>query len=173
MADAVESKSSGGIGRLIVALAVLTILAGVGGGILGWSLSDHQVPAPAAQATSEQPHGAATHEKISAPTHNSVDPQAGLVLKELTPIVTNLAGSDRVLVRLHASILYDPKDLKHPERLFAELASDTVAYLRTVEIASIEGTGGLRRLHEDLSERFSLRSEGRVRQLIIQSLVVQ
>ncbi len=175
MADEVDSKSSeGSTSRLVVPLALLTTLAAAGGGFLGWFLSASEARAPIVKPATDAPNGAeAPPEKDAPAVAKRVDPDAGLALKELTPIVTNLSGSGRYLVRLQAAILYDPKGLAHPEKLLAELASDTVAYLRTVELAEIEGVGGLRRLHEDLSERFSLRSEGRVRQLIIESLVVQ
>ena len=56
----------------------------------------------------------------------------------------------------------------------AELISeDILAYLRTVTLSQIEGPSGMQHLREDLVERARIRSEGRVKELVIQTLVVQ
>jgi flagellar FliL protein len=48
-----------------------------------------------------------------------------------------------------------------------------MAYLRTLALSQIEGAGGLQALREDLAERVRLRSNGRARELVIETLVVQ
>ncbi len=54
-----------------------------------------------------------------------------------------------------------------------EITGDVLAFLRTLTLSQIEGASGLRQLREDLNERVAIRSSGRVRELIIQTLVVQ
>lgn len=61
----------------------------------------------------------------------------------------------------------------HPDEMFAKITADTLAYLRTQTMASLEGAEGLRRVQEDLSERVAIRSEGHVHELIIETMVVQ
>ena len=45
--------------------------------------------------------------------------------------------------------------------------------MRTLTLAQIAGASGLQHLREDLNERAAIRSDGRVRELILQTLVVQ
>jgi flagellar FliL protein len=94
-------------------------------------------------------------------------------LKELAPIVTNLAAPETSWVRLQATLVYDGEATALTDILVSEVTADIVAFLRTMSLESIEGADGLRRLHEDLSERAVIRSEGKIRELIIQALVVQ
>jgi len=71
---------------------------------------------------------------------------------------------------MQASIVYDTSLVTQPDIMVAQIVSDTVAFLRTETLASIEGAEGLRRLREDLNERASIRSDGHVRELIIETL---
>ena len=57
--------------------------------------------------------------------------------------------------------------------LAGQIGEDILAYLRTVSLPQISGASGLKHLMEDLDERTAIRSEGRVRELIIQTLVIQ
>jgi flagellar FliL protein len=55
----------------------------------------------------------------------------------------------------------------------AAIAEDVVAYLRTVPITQLEGPSGLLHLREDLNDRARIRSGGKVKELVIQSLVLE
>ena len=57
--------------------------------------------------------------------------------------------------------------------LAAQIAEDILAYMKTVTVAQIGGASGLQHLREDLNERASIRSDGHVREFIIQTVVVQ
>jgi flagellar FliL protein len=48
-----------------------------------------------------------------------------------------------------------------------------MAYLRTLHLPQLEGASGLQALREDLAERVRLRSGGKVREFVIETLVVQ
>ena len=74
---------------------------------------------------------------------------------------------------MQASIVYDDKAVPKPQVLAARIAEDILAYMKTVTLAQIGGASGLEHLREDLNERASIRSDGHVRELIIQTLVVQ
>ena len=97
----------------------------------------------------------------------------GTLLKDLAPIITNLAQPPETWVRLEAALVIDPKTKQLPEPLIGEISNDVLAYMRTVTLKQIEGASGLRQLGEDLNERVSIRSGGKVHELIIQTLVVQ
>ena len=98
--------------------------------------------------------------------------KAEFVTKELKPIVTNLAAPPGAWVRLEASVVVDPK-ANLDEKVMGDLTTDLVSFLRSVNASQIEGVLGLRRLRDDMNERLMLRSNGRVKEILIQTLVVQ
>ena len=55
----------------------------------------------------------------------------------------------------------------------AAISEDIVAYLRTVPLVQIEGPSGFLHLREDLNDRARIRSGGKVRELVIQGLVLE
>lgn len=191
------SKASGAMGT-IVALLLLTIIGGGGGGYLGYSLAPPPI-GNSAGATAAPPttadgagaggedasksekhgadhadaHGKGGHDKHDGEHADSKAAGGALQVKELPTIVTNLAQSETSWIRLQAAIVYDPAEVPHSEKLIAEIMSDITAFLRNVTVASLEGSDGLRRLQEDLSERAAIRSDRKVRELIIETMVVQ
>ncbi len=92
---------------------------------------------------------------------------------DLAPIVTTLASPSDVWIRLEASIVFDPKTLPHPEIMTARIGDDILAYARTVTLKQLEGPIGLELLRAELNERARTRSEGKVRELVLRTLVVQ
>ena len=111
----------------------------------------------------------------SAPPEAAVRMTVGddMVIHELAPIVTNLAQPEGVKVRLQASILFNKKEVSAPTLMSAQITDDLIGYLKTLSIAQLQGGSGLQSLREDLNERVAIRSEGHVRELIIETLVVQ
>lgn len=95
------------------------------------------------------------------------------LVRELPPIIANLADPSDSWVRVQASIVFDMKAVPKPDLLAAEIAEDLLGFLRTLSLAQIGGASGLQHLREDLNERASTRSGGLVRELIVQTLVVQ
>jgi flagellar FliL protein len=96
-----------------------------------------------------------------------------LMLKKLAPIVTNLAAPANTWVRLEAALLIDRKSAVNAEPLMGTIAEDMLAFLRSVTAQQLEGAPGLKNLREDLSERIAIRSKGLVRDVVIETLVVQ
>ena len=90
----------------------------------------------------------------------------------LPPIVTNLAGGEGGWVRLEAVVLVEGKRAV-PNELTARLAQDTTALLRTLSISQISGASGFQHLREELMDRLKTRSADRVREIMIQSLVIE
>ena len=94
-------------------------------------------------------------------------------LFDLPPIVTNLGAPQDTWIRLESSIVFDPKTLPHPEAEAGKIGDDILAYLRTVSLRQLEGPIGLENIRQDLNERAATRSGGKVRELVIRTLVVQ
>jgi len=179
-----EKQSAGPapVTELVAPLLILTVLAAGGGILLGLylpggesvqaTLDDKEAVVDAAPSKARRGHDADMRPEKGKETADALK-KGAYVLKELAPIITNLADPPARWIRVQVSIVVDPKEVGHLDVLVAELTSDIVAYLRTMSLSAIEGTNGLRRLHEELLERAAVRSSGAVRELIIQSLVVQ
>jgi flagellar protein FliL len=141
-------------------LAAMTLIAvGIGGG-LGFILAGR-----ATTLAEDEIHRIST----------DVPPKYGpdMTLLDLPPIITNLADPTSAWIRLQAAIVYDNKAVAKPQMLAAEIGEDILAYMKTVTLAQIGGASGLEHLREDLNERAAIRSEGHVREVIIQTVVVQ
>ncbi|MGJ3262877.1 MAG: flagellar basal body-associated FliL family protein [Salinarimonas sp.] len=151
-----EARGSGA--TFAAALVLLTLVAvGTGAG-LGLTLGD-PAPLPAA----------ATAGGDAAPAVRDAD----VSLVRLDPVVANLADPAEVWVRIDGALLLDGVAPEEAQTLAARVSGDTLAYLRTLPLARLEGATGLAHLREDLTERARTRSEGRVREFVIESLVVQ
>ena len=94
-------------------------------------------------------------------------------LRKISPVVTNMAAPAGAWIRMEGSVVTDPLNEEEASVLVARIGEDIVSYLRTVSASQIEGARGLQYLHEDLNERATIRSGGKVCELIIETLVVQ
>ena len=94
-------------------------------------------------------------------------------VKALAPIVTNLAGSPPVWIRLEASLVFQGEVPKNADALGARVAEDILAFLRTVSVKQIEGAIGFQHLSEDLNDRVRVRGGGEVQELVIQGLIIE
>lgn len=154
-------------GQTAIAFVVGGLIAAGIGGFVGYSSAPiGGAPAAPAKASAPggDPHGAKPADKLDRMEMGVLD---------LPPIVTNLAAPTDIWVRMEASLLFEGKTLPHGEAMAGEISGDILAYMRTLTLAQIQGVAGLQHLRADLSERASIRSEGKVRELIIKALVVQ
>ncbi len=146
----------------IVPILALTVAAAGGGALVGTRIvSAVRVTAakdPQAQARPGAP--------------SAVEPTT-LAVKELAPIVTNLASPQGAIVRLQTAIVYDRSDSNQMDVVAGRIGDDILAFVKTLTMAQLEGASGLQHLREDLNERASVRSDGRVHELMIEMLVVQ
>lgn len=94
-------------------------------------------------------------------------------IRSVPPVITDLAGSKRVWVRLESSIVLAGEPSTGDDLLAAKIGEDLLAFLRTITPEDIEGPTGFEHLREDLIERARVRSNGRVRDLVIHSFIVE
>ncbi len=112
--------------------------------------------------------------EANPPTLTADAAMAGtLRMKRLAPIVTNLAAPADTWVRLEVSLVLDQKSAVNVEPVLSAVNEDMLAFLRTVTARQLEGAAGLKNLREDLNERIAIRSKGLVRDVVIETLVVQ
>lgn len=155
---------------LIVQIAILLVLTGaaIGGGwfvgnMLGSSVKpaaavEEPAPAPAADAHGGKKGG---KEEVQA-----VSPH----LFKLEPITTNLADPQEVWIRAEVALMFEGT----PDPQTAELVhQDLLAYLRTVKSRQIESPSGFRHLRSDLDERAQLRSQGKVKSVLVRTLIFE
>lgn len=162
MADDAPKKPSK-IGALVPIL-VLTLAAGGGGALIG-----KQIVAMTRAATDRAAAGPAG----AKPAVAAAMPASERVLKELAPVVTNLAAPDGSWIRLQTAIVYDKNDAPAMELVGRMVGEDILAFVRTLTLEQIQGASGLEALRDDLNERAQLRSDGKVRELLIEMLVVR
>jgi flagellar FliL protein len=94
-------------------------------------------------------------------------------LRELPPVVTNIASQEDVWIRIDASVVVDDASAPGTDILVKEIAGDFLSFLRTISLPQVQGAIGLQHLRQDLTERATIRSKGRVRELIIHAMVIQ
>jgi flagellar FliL protein len=142
------------------AMAALTLLAIVAGSLVGLTLV----------GTIKQGMRNTSKPELQEPLPAYSD---RMRIHELAPIITNLAHPSNTWIRLQAAIVFDSETSPKPDADAALIAADILAFLRTLPMEKIGGASGLQHLREELTDRAVIRTEGRVRELIIQTLVVQ
>ncbi|WP_046119791.1 flagellar basal body-associated FliL family protein [Ensifer aridi] len=145
----------------IAAVAVLTLVAGGGGWLVGAMLA----PPPAEKTgTAEIAPNATGEEEVP-----KIATEANGIV-ELEPITTNLAYPSENWVRLEVALQFDGA----PDVTLAEtIHQDIAAYLKTVSLQQIQGPRGFQYLRDDIQERVDLRSEGRVTNVMFRTFVIQ
>lgn len=113
----------------------------------------------------DQKEGSAQTQVIGDVSSNS--------LFELPPIITNLGEPPDMWIRLEASIVFNPKTTPNPDALGLEIANDIIGYLRTVSVTQIQGASGLQSFRQILNERATIRSGGKVSELVLRTMVIQ
>ena len=154
---AAAAKKGSALGA-IMPILILTVLAGGGGALVGREIM------AAARAAADK--ATAGPEPAKAAADNRM-------LKELAPIVTNLAMPEGSWIRLQAAIVYDKSDAPAMDIVAPKVDEDILAFVRTLTLAQIQGASGLDALRDDLNERAAVRSDGKVKELLIEALVVK
>lgn len=168
MADDDKEDQGKGGGVSIVGILLASVIAAGGGVFLGWSQFGAQ---PAEQHAPKTANGKDSEKAEAKYTDGSR-------VRDLLPITTNLAGTPAAWIRLEASVLFtepQPAEEKTDEEveLLRNINEDVVAYLRTVSLTTLQGPSGFQALREDLDERVRIRSEGKVKELIVQSMILE
>jgi flagellar FliL protein len=157
---AAEKKTDKGGGMSMAQNAIAFLVAGLIAGGVGAFQGMQVKPAEPVKASAKP-----EDEKRFAPI-------VEMATLDVPPVVTNLAAPPDVWIRIEGSILFEGK-LPHGEALVGQISSDLLAFMRTQTLQQIQGVAGLQHLRQDLNERVSTRTDGKVREYIIKSLVVQ
>ncbi len=149
---------------LIVQVAVLLVLTAAAAGA-GWFFGGMLGATVQPEVAGEAPPADAGHGK--AADHG---PPVALRILPLEPLTTNLADPTDIWIRLELALVF--ADTPDPE--VGELIhQDILAYLRTVKARQIEGPSGFQYLRSDFDERARVRSDGRVKQVLIRTMLFE
>lgn len=165
--DLAPKKKKGNLVQTIAVVGGLTLVGLAAGGGVGYLLGGQ---APAVEAPAEKPAAEAAEGETAAASETPS--MAGDTIIPVEQILTNLSSPVGTQVRLELGLLVHKKDVKDPDLLASQVEADTIAFLRSLDIAQIEGVRGLLHLKEDLTERARLRSPA-VAGVLVRSLVVK
>lgn len=152
-----KTKKGGSLILLGAVFLVLTAGAVGAGWFLGDMLGKEASAAKAAVAAEATEDGEGDYEST-------------LALLPLPAINTSLAAPADVWARLEASLLFETET----DELVAEAVhQDFLAFVRTVKPHQIEGASGYRHFKADLLEIARVRSEGKVKDVLIRTLLFE
>lgn len=168
-APAIDAPPAKGGPSLVVQLGMLVALtaaaAGMGwvsGGFLTGGKPDSEVPASA--------EGGGNGKEAKEGSTEAAGPVSETVIP-LPAITTNIASPPDVWVRMEVSLVLD--EPPQTADLASAVSQDLIAYIRTIKMHEIEGASGFRHLRENLDERAAIRSDGRVKQVLIRTLLFE
>lgn len=174
-------KKGGGLVVTIVIVLVLSVLAGGGGWYLGKMMSEKfitqekkdelakKTAVPAEGAAEGGGHGGKEAKKPGEDALPHLANEENNVVA-LEPITSNLAYPSESWVRLEVALLFNDKP---DEKTAEEVHQDILAYIRTVSLQQIQSVRGFEYLRQDIKERATLRTEGRVKDVMFRTFVVQ
>lgn len=138
---------------------VVGTLAAVGGGFAFGSMGLIKSPTP---PPAEAP--AAVPAKQAALKASEV--------RQLTPIVVNLREPAELYVRVEVAVVLEPGAMEGAA-IAAKIGDDLVSYIKTVSLSELEGPTGFQYFREDLRRRAMQIGGGKVKELLLQSFIIQ
>lgn len=165
MAIATTTETSRKGPSIILQLLLLVLLTGAAVGT-GWLTGNLLLGDTPAQGSGKQI--GADHPYEDEP--GSEDAAETLHIFRLEPITTNLADPNDVWARMELALVFHDA----PDPVLAEqIHQDFLAYLRTVKARQIQGASGFQHFKTDLEERARIRSDGRVKQILVRTLLFE
>lgn len=152
---------------IILPVALLTLVAGGGGFAFGslMVVAKH-MPEPAKEAAAAEGQG-----EVAAEPQEKLE--KGSIVRQLTPIVTNLLNPKEAWIRLEAAIVVKPEAASEQDLIAVESGDKIMGYLRSVSLAQIDGPSGLLHLRDDLNDLLAGDPQARVSRVLISSMVVE
>jgi flagellar FliL protein len=175
------AKGGGGFMSTMLAFLVITGLGVGGGGLFGIQAAQKIGPNAKkddGKAPANDSHGGKdAHAKDAhgggkdAHAKDGKDPKnIGPRLVSLPAIVTNLLQPEKVWIRIEASAVMEGDQI---DKLTGAIVEDIVAYFKTCTLEQIQGGSGYQYMREDLNERVRVRGQGKVRDFVLQSFIVE
>lgn len=160
---------------LVVQIAVLLVLslAAAGAGYFsGGMLKGEAAVADPAAAAPAAGHGAKT-EGGHGEGGGAEDPAAADLARgvlNMPAITTNLAAPSDTWIRVELAAVFEGAT---DPTVADTIHQDILAYLRTVKLHQVEGASGFLHLKDDIRERARIRGEGKVKDVLIRTIVFE
>lgn len=126
--------------------------------------------APDAHGMAEGGHGAPTGHAAPAEDAKKGGLPADLTVYDIQPITTNLLDPADAWIRMELSLAFEGES---DPGVAEEIHQDILAYVRTIKLYNLRGGSGFQHLMEDLNERAAIRSEGRVKRVLVRSFILE
>ena len=159
-----ETPKKEGIMGLILGLVVVSLMAVGTGWFVGSTIGANNAK-QAAEMKAE--------EKTSKEGGEEAEKPPMIQTEVLSPIVTNLMGSDNVWMRLELTVVMAENQKLGGELEKTKLVSELTAFLQTVKMQHISGPSGIIHLREDLVDRARIATQGRIENVLVTSMVVE
>jgi flagellar protein FliL len=170
--EAPQKKGPGLVVQIAV-LLVLTLIAAGAGYFSGGMLKGESAP-PSEEAAAHAPAEGGHGEKKEEGGHGEAEDPAAADMKRgvyaLAPIMTNLAAPTDTWMRIEAAAVFDGEV---DANMADVVQQDLLAYLRTVKLHQVEGPSGFLHMKDDLTERARIRSAGKVKSILIRTIVFE
>lgn len=156
---------------LVIQIVVLLVLTGVAAGV-GLFSGSQLDPRPASDHAAA-PAAGGGHGAGKGKAEMPEDPAEAEKLRGLFPlpaITTNLAAPTDTWIRIELSAIFDGEI---DPAIADAIHQDLLSYLRTVKLHQVEGASGFLHLKSDIDERAVIRSEGKVKGLLIKTIVFE
>ena len=171
-----EAPATKGGPSLIIQIAVLLVLTAAAVG-MGWfpggylnSTRGSQAPEIDKPTRIDKAHVKTTDKAATRKDGKEDVEGAELGVLPIEPITTNPAAPSDIWVRMELSLVFNGA----PDNAIAEqIQQDFLAFMRTVKLPQVEGASGFQHLKEDLEERARIRSNGRVKKILIKTLLFE
>jgi flagellar protein FliL len=168
-----EPAPKGGIMHLLMASVGVSILGLAAGFFGGAALLAKDAPLENAQKQTVSPAVAGEGSQVANAADGEKQSPAEYNIVPLQPIITNLADSASVWVRLEGSVLIDKKSDVKQDVLALKLSQHVLAYLRTLKLTDVQGVGALPAISQDLDEIVQTLSDGQAHGVLISGLVFE
>jgi flagellar protein FliL len=159
---------------VLLPVLLLTLIAAGGGFAVAALLNSKPVSTtndPAVEAAGEKPEVDAANSG-EATAGNEKEKNGGIV-RQLAPIITNLASPKDTWMRIEVSIVINPEAQAEQDMIAVKSSDQLLAFLRTIDLAQIEGPSGFLHFREDINDLLHENSEHKVAQVLINSMVVE
>jgi flagellar FliL protein len=113
------------------------------------------------------------HEDVDVPEDEQPLSPKDLTVVAFSPVLTTLGSPKDKWIRLEGSILVKTSTEIPHEQLSEQAGEQILSYLRTADLAQIEGPSGFLALRYDLNETLRTLSKGDINGILIHGLVVE
>ncbi|OPB30110.1 flagellar basal body-associated FliL family protein [Bartonella sp. WD12.1] len=152
-------KKDDSVKTLLIVGVVLTVVAAASGWLLGMWVSKEVTPS---SNDSKEP--------VAKTSASLIMDDSRMII--LPPILTNIAVPDKTWIRMEIALVVKPGENISSD-MVADISNDFVSFLHQMTIEQVKGPSGLMNLRSDLFDRAKIRSDDKISNILISSLVIE